>query len=290
MKDLRYRLQSAARTLRVNQTVIERDYIQSYVLLGISNESTLSEYLVFKGGTALKKVYFNDYRFSEDLDFSVSNGPKGDDLENLIQVSVDYAEAAVREHSPVALSVERYQERVAHPGGQEAFVIRVQLPWQRQPMFRVKIEVTSDEPILLSNDRKAIFHSQAYEELVEARVRTYSLEEIAVEKLRATQQTLAKMRTRGWARPRARDYYDLWHLVCDPRVFLDWIAISRILPHKCDTRGVQLLSIEQVFEPQLIGEVRATWARTLGPFIPQLPEVEIVLRELHEGLLCLFKP
>ena len=33
-----------------------------------------SDSLVFKGGTALKKCYFDNYRFSEDLDFSGLEG------------------------------------------------------------------------------------------------------------------------------------------------------------------------------------------------------------------------
>jgi predicted nucleotidyltransferase component of viral defense system len=32
----------------------------------------LREHLVFKGGTALKRCYFGDYRFSEDLDFTLA--------------------------------------------------------------------------------------------------------------------------------------------------------------------------------------------------------------------------
>jgi len=31
----------------------------------------LSNSIVFKGGTVLKKIYFENYRFSEDLDFSL---------------------------------------------------------------------------------------------------------------------------------------------------------------------------------------------------------------------------
>ena len=41
--------------------------------------------LAFKGGTALKKCYFGDYRFSEDTDFSgLEDTPTGADLEYLI--------------------------------------------------------------------------------------------------------------------------------------------------------------------------------------------------------------
>ena len=64
MKPLQRRIQQAAREGRVNQLVVERDYAQSYVLAGIGSQPELRETLVFKGGTALKKVHFTSYRFS----------------------------------------------------------------------------------------------------------------------------------------------------------------------------------------------------------------------------------
>lgn len=63
-------IQSIAGKEGVRDTQIEKDYIISWVTYGISNNSFLKENLVFKGGTVLKKVYFPDYRFSEDLDFT----------------------------------------------------------------------------------------------------------------------------------------------------------------------------------------------------------------------------
>jgi hypothetical protein len=55
----------------VRDTQIEKDYILSWILRGIAQHEALSKYLVFKGGTVLKKIYFDDYRFSEDLDFTL---------------------------------------------------------------------------------------------------------------------------------------------------------------------------------------------------------------------------
>jgi len=52
---------------------IEKDYVLTWVLLAIAN-STLKERLAFKGGTAIKKIYVPDYRFSEDLDFTLLDG------------------------------------------------------------------------------------------------------------------------------------------------------------------------------------------------------------------------
>jgi len=50
---------------RIPEAVLERDYCLAWFLIGLSR-SSLREHLVFKGGTALKRCYFGDYRFSED--------------------------------------------------------------------------------------------------------------------------------------------------------------------------------------------------------------------------------
>ncbi|MBL7844017.1 MAG: nucleotidyl transferase AbiEii/AbiGii toxin family protein [Cyclobacteriaceae bacterium] len=55
----------------VRDQQIEKDYVLSWVLRGIASHADLSKVMVFKGGTVLKKVYFENYRFSEDLDFTL---------------------------------------------------------------------------------------------------------------------------------------------------------------------------------------------------------------------------
>jgi predicted nucleotidyltransferase component of viral defense system len=57
--------------------VIEKDYVLGWLLAGIANESKLAQSWVFKGGTCLRKCYYETYRFSEDLDFTVvGHGPE----------------------------------------------------------------------------------------------------------------------------------------------------------------------------------------------------------------------
>ena len=46
--------------------LLEKDYYLTMVLSGMDR---LSEYLIFKGGTCLNKIYYSYYRLSEDLDF-----------------------------------------------------------------------------------------------------------------------------------------------------------------------------------------------------------------------------
>jgi hypothetical protein len=64
-------LQNKALEVGVRDQQIEKDYILSWILQGIAQHEQLSTSIVFKGGTVLKKVYFDDYRFSEDLDYTL---------------------------------------------------------------------------------------------------------------------------------------------------------------------------------------------------------------------------
>ena len=51
--------------------VVEKDYVLGWMLAGIYGHEDLMENWVFKGGTCLKKCFFETYRFSEDLDFTL---------------------------------------------------------------------------------------------------------------------------------------------------------------------------------------------------------------------------
>jgi len=64
-------IQQKARSVGVRDQQIKKDYILSWLLQGIAQHAQLSKAIVFKVDTVLKKVYFEDYRFSEDLDFTL---------------------------------------------------------------------------------------------------------------------------------------------------------------------------------------------------------------------------
>jgi hypothetical protein len=64
---------------RIQESVLERDYCLAWLLSAVA-ESDLKPILGFKGGTALKRCYFGDYRFSEDLDFTLTEPIGFDEL------------------------------------------------------------------------------------------------------------------------------------------------------------------------------------------------------------------
>ena len=72
MIDKREILDLAAQT-SLNPHVIEKDYVLGWMLAGIYAREELAESWIFKGGTCLKKCFFETYRFSEDLDFTLRN-------------------------------------------------------------------------------------------------------------------------------------------------------------------------------------------------------------------------
>ena len=169
MRPPRTRLQEARGRLGLPWEVLERDYLLSWVLVGITRVDSLRETLIFKGGTALKKCYFGDYRFSEDLDFSGSPGvPIGETMERAVQEACHAASKLLEEYAQVEIACQRYTEKDPHPGGQESFTIRARFPWQRRPQTRVMIETTVDEKVLKPALKRRILHE--YGEPLEAEI------------------------------------------------------------------------------------------------------------------------
>ena len=105
MKPLRTRLQEARRRLGTPWEVLERDYLLSWMLVGIGEIPVLRDTLAFKGGTALKKCYFGNYRFSEDLDFSGLDGvPTGEAMARSVGKACEAAGRLLNEYAPVEIT------------------------------------------------------------------------------------------------------------------------------------------------------------------------------------------
>lgn len=286
MKPLRTRLLEARRRLALPWEILERDYLLSWLLAGIEGVESLRRTLVFKGGTALKKCYFGDYRFSVDLDFSGLEGvPTGEAMDQAVRELCAVATALLDAYAPVEIASERYIEKEPHPAGQEAFTIRARFPWQSEPQTRVMIETTVDEEILKPAPTRGIIHE--YGEPLESAVRVYALEEIVAEKLRGILQHAKKLEERGWSRSRARDYYDLWRVLGTYQSRMDFSDFSPLLRRKCAVRGVDFAGPEDFFQEAILAHVERTWTQWLGPLVPELPSFQTVVGELRPLIAAL---
>jgi predicted nucleotidyltransferase component of viral defense system len=286
VKPLYTRLQGARTRLQLPWEVLERDYLLSWVLAGITSVDALRNTLVFKGGTALKKCYFGDYRFSEDLDFTaVGSVPTGAAMEAAMQKVCAQAVKLLDPYAPVEIVCERHVEREQHPGGQEAFDIRARFPWHRQPQTNVMVEIAVDEGVLKPCPQRPVLHD--YGEPLEVQIQVYSLEEIIAEKLRAILQHLRVLERRGWVRSRARDYYDLWRILSAYRDQLDASNFPSFLRDKCAIRDVAFSGPESFFPDAILSGVERTWEQWLGPLVPDLPPYRRVIEDLRPQVAAL---
>ena len=286
MRPLRNRLQEAWRQLGLPSYVIERDYLLSWVLAGIAAVPELKETLVFKGGTSLKKCYFGDYRFSEDLDFSALEGvPTGDAMEKLMGLVCEAAREMLDEYAEVELVCQRHLENNPHPGGQEAFEIRGQLPWHTSLDIPVKIEITVDELIAWPVERRSVIHG--YGELLDVELQIYSPTEVVAEKLRAIRQQLKLLEERGWIRNRARDYYDLWRVLGEFGDSVDRLNFIGRLHDKCKLRNVDFEGPDDFFDSRVADDVKQGWESSLAALVPNLPAFDTVMGELQPQVAAL---
>jgi predicted nucleotidyltransferase component of viral defense system len=65
-------VQEAARAWGLRPDIVEKDYVLGWLLIGLSAHPRIQTQWIFKGGTCLKKCYLETFRFSEDLDFTLT--------------------------------------------------------------------------------------------------------------------------------------------------------------------------------------------------------------------------
>ena len=285
MKDqnLRRQIRNLRESTGIGWEIIEQDYILSWVLFGISSLAPLKSTLIFKGGTALKKCYFGDYRFSQDLDFSVQGEyPSGNRLFQLIEEACQIAQ---KHSDDVDFQCKKYPEKSPHPEGQEAFVVNARLPWQRDFSTSIKVEVTTKELIVLPPQERLILHQ--YNEELNGKILTYQVEEIIAEKIRAILQFAKKLHERGWGRSRVRDYYDLWRIFNEYGPEIKKEILPSLVQQKCAIKDVNFSCVADLFQKRLL-EFLEEWNRWLEPIVPVVPEKDLVIEELKKHLHRVF--
>ena len=279
-------IRSVTQKTKVQQYIVEKDYALSYLLTSINSTNGLGNNLVLKGGTALKKFYFEDYRFSEDLDFSTRIMGPIKQIDALMETVVHSMGKMLNERGPFQVELEPLQLKHPHPGDQKAYLVRVQFPQQRQPLCRLKVEITVDEPILTPLEIRPILHGFA--EDMDTRIPVYSLSEIAVEKLRALLQSKARLQERGWGASRVcRDYYDLWSLLQIPGLKSPDLIL--LLNQKCVIRDVAYTSPNDFVSDDLFSVASREWTQQLLPFVPDAPPANELLSQVRSFILSIWE-
>lgn len=252
-------IQKKARAVGVRDQQIEKDYILSWILQGVAMHNELSKTIVFKGGTVLKKVYFEDYRFSEDLDFTLlDNSISNQQIFDYFNEVFEY----VREEANIPLEIIDDNE---HEDGGINFYISYIGPLGGMGAHKsVKVDISKSEKLQFKPISKFAFLT--YTDLDEHKLLCYTLEEILVEKLRSVMQ-----------RMQARDFYDIWYLLEIQGLELGFYINEFIA--KCESKKINPKDFFKKLE-QRLPQYKARWQKSMKEQIHDLPEFEQVEREI----------
>ncbi len=220
--------------------------------------------LRFKGGTCLRKCYFGDYRFSEDLDFTAESHISPTESESLVRNTVD----AVGETFGIDLEIKPARfEIVDDEYGFESYQVRL---YYRGPLIRggdpraIRVDVSQNEYLGLPAVNREIIHP--YEDrnvLAGILVPCYDLREMMAEKIRAVSGQ------RRYAI--ARDLYDIHQLLYREKV--DLRTVQPLLPRKFAAKKLPIDTLNPEHVEARRDEFQRDWERNLLYLIPADEEI-----------------
>jgi len=256
-------IQNKARAVGVRDQQIEKDYVLSWILQGIARHEQLSVSIVFKGGTVLKKVYFQNYRYSEDLDFTLLNNEISN--EQILEWFEEVFEF-VKEEANIPLEIIDNNEH--SDGGINFYIGYVGPLGGLGANKKVKVDVSRSESLAFEPVSKSAFLD--YSDQEEHELLCYSLEEVLVEKLRSVMQ-----------RMQARDLYDIWYLLEICEIDIDFYAGE--FRTKCINKGLNPGEFHHKLE-QRLPQYKGRWQTSMSDQIQDLPDFDEVLRKVMRRL------
>lgn len=257
-------LRRQAARWHVDPMVVDLDYSLGWFLAALYGANKNANRLYFKGGTCLRKCYFGDYRFSEDLDFTATLRLDAEQLQAWITRAIQWA---VQRDGPNYEVATPRIETVQDEYGSETFQLRVYyrgpLQWGGSPRA-IRLDVTRAETLVFPPETRDLLHP--YSDAVALRESTiicYALEEVLTEKIRAIggQRRFAM----------SRDLYDIHHLL------QSGISVTEIRPAlrtKFEARDVDLTALDVERFVARRAEFAEDWRRRLSYLVQESKAVD----------------
>ncbi|MBT9164984.1 MAG: hypothetical protein DDT23_00995 [candidate division WS2 bacterium] len=277
----RQEIMDVSKNINLPVSIIEKDYVLGWILAGIANHPEIGSNWVFKGGTCIKKCYLNIYRFSDDLDFTVTHP----DLQKESFLVKSFKEITdwVYDNSGIELphkliNFEIYKNLRSKVSIQGKISYRGPMrPGGDLP--RIKIDLTNDEVLIQKPVLCEIYHPYSDRNENHMHVFCYPYEELFAEKIRALGERL-----------RPRDLYDVIHLYKQYRVKNSSINILKILEQKCAFKSIELPNIDILNNMPELAELEAEWENMLSHQVSSLPPFNYFWQELPEIFNWLYNP
>jgi len=259
-----------ARELSLDLHVVEKDYVLGWLLAGISANPELAQSWVFKGGTCLKKCYFETYRFSEDLDFTVTDESQLDE-DYLLRTFRQVVEW-IYDESGIEIPAEKIRFKLSMlEGGRyaEGRVYYIGPLLQKRNLARIKFDLTSKEKLVLPAQRREVHHPYSDKPDAGIHVLSYCFEEVFAEKIRALAE-----------RERPRDLYDVVHLYRHDEIRPDRNVVLSTLKEKCAFKGIPVPTSESLLRQDARLKLEAEWQDMLAHQLPVLPSLDQFWNEI----------
>ena len=232
---IRNEILNIAANKHLNPFVIEKDYVLGWLLAGMSLSPKMKEILVFKGGNCLKKCYFETYRSSEDLDFTVQRDVIIN--EKILLEEFSKIVAWVSENSGIEMPENKIVfSSHRNPKGNISFQGKIHnrgpiSPSSKYSMPKIKLDITVDEIIVNSPVLTRVNHE--FDDIKnEITIFSYSYVEVFAEKIRALKE-----------RTRPRDLYDVINFYRRPESYDLASEVKRILQKKCIFKNIDFPKI-----------------------------------------------
>ena len=249
-------IKEMAREYGVPETTIEKDYALNWILRSLYQQT---DAFALKGGIGLRKIYFENYRFSEDLDFTMLRSAGRSEIERMLKSTIQTAkkDSGINFHDTV-LSEENIN-------GYKLDIYFSIFRRGGNPL-RIKFDMTKPEKeiIILPLEKKQVFHP--YSDEYSTSVLVYSIHEIMAEKLRSL-----------FERTRARDVYDVWFISKN----IDIEKTFEIFPAKCEFKKLSPDINDMLDRKQ---DFQNAWRSSLGHQLKGLPDFELIFNEVADIL------
>lgn len=269
-------IQKLAFEQQVPEQSLERDYVLTWVLAELARHSSLGTAALLKGGTALKKLYYSDWRYSEDLDFTLSIPWLSDDIAAAVREVCAACMKSAGLEINVATEEPRYDgERLRNATLYLAYV--GPLKRTRRPR-ELKLDFTADEMIVSRPEQRPLLRVYSDEIIPPPQIVSYPIEEILGEKMRTILQ-----------RTEPRDFYDVWRLLRDHAAEMNLPSVKTIFEAKCRFKNIIVAGWDEFLVEEKIQKYDAAWERRLGDQIQDLPPLKMVVKETKRLLRAYFE-
>jgi predicted nucleotidyltransferase component of viral defense system len=179
-------IESMAESMGVHHANVERDYVFGWLLKCFYENSYLAPLLVFKGGNCMRKAYYPDTRFSNDLDFSLGTEV---DVERM-QSEINKACSVAHTLCGVEFIIDRNtlkpdraidKERQSFKG---SVYFRDFYGNADNVTISVRLDMTEFDRLFLPIVQRPLLHAYSDSEQCQATLRCMALEELLANKLK----------------------------------------------------------------------------------------------------------